>query len=171
MKIVKPNVPYSHEYGDFIYEGSYSSEILGSFPKSALNKDRLFLSYIGVNTWTALQSLGVENAVAIQALFDYDCPYTGITYNAVSPIAILTDDVKKYLNPKLWYFDIALDQEWNKRYKLDNDSAGSVMFHALGPGYTDCCGVNDGDSSVDCSTLTLDNGDLIFCNNRVWHNK
>lgn len=174
MKIVAPDTKYSHDYGDFIYG---TCEILGKFNKDYLNKKLLHLAWFSPNTWYALENIGFLGIDGFVKTVKYQCPYTKIKYFAVAPIAIASDDIAKYFNVfdfKPFFQDMVLDQDYmNKLFPVDNptQSLTDVMMSALGPGYTDFCGFNDGDSSIDLSVLKVDNGDHVICANKVWHNK
>lgn len=63
---------------------------------------------------------------------------------------------------------MATDQEWNKKYDL---KPSNTMFYSMGPGYTYYCNEHDGNASDNLSIMDLDNGDMILCNSKVWHNK
>ncbi len=100
----------------------------------------------------------------------YKCPYTDYDFYGVVPVALISDDLKKYKihgNTDYWFDYEYHEQMWgDKRFELNN-----IQKLLLGSGYTLGTRVNDGSSSVRQTTVNLSNGDCLWVHFFEWHNK
>lgn len=193
MKIILPQKPWEHDYGDFVYgDPQYLSNISTDELNEIdfFNKEVLYMSFVGADGWRALSHViatmtgecieYANNSLSkIIEQFSYTSTYTDSKYIAVVPIAIITDDVKKYIECiSPWLRDSVSDQKWiGQFYPLELkeknivDVLGIIPKCILGTGYTDGFIIEDGCFSYEYSKLELDNGDYVLCVNLVWHNK
>lgn len=182
MKIILPQKPWRHDIGDFVYGNPIFLSNVDL--KETENKDILLLSFINENYWRALSvvigknngTVGSSQVDKIIEKFTYRCRYTDRDYIAVLPIAIITNDINKYLSIDglvvPWLHESLNDQKWIKHfYPLSEFSLSSISKCILGTGYEKDFIVEDGCFSNDYSKMEMDNGDFILCVNLVWHNK
>lgn len=176
IKILKQTESFKGKYysdgsylGDFVYADDY---LLGNFNKDLYKKDFFQLEHVSVNTFSALEEIGVD--VSYFDNFKYKCPFTGNKYFSVIPVIIVSDNISKYKD-FFKHQEMALDVNYNRKEfneKIEPEELiNSIMKFLIGPGYTISFYPSDGSIDLSLSTLQLDNGDVIVCVNNVWFNK
>jgi len=145
------------------------------------------------NPWEALAAAGI-NIDDVQNLKDWSknhCPCSMMDYNAIVPIAILTNDATVYTKagrmPEMFH-GIHEDGDWNRKSWIDKiyedgeivgqEYNKSFDYHLsdveramLGSGYSEMILPSDGSHGFIFATIPLDNGDKIVVIGWEWYNK
>lgn len=181
IKFLKPEVTYQGKlYSDGKYLGDFihgDVSLLGNFDKSLYEKPYIPLTTISYNPITALNKLKIDSSYFDN--FQYECPFTKKNYFGTIPLAIISDDIKKYIenNSKipLWKKEMLLDYNYQRDYFNEKtpieELQDDITIALMGPGYTTCCYPSDGSKSLTLSTIPMDNGDIMVCINYCWFNK
>lgn len=181
IKFLKPEVTYQGKlYSDGEYLGDFihgDVSLLGNFDKSLYEKPYIPLATISFNTLTALNNLNIDTVYFDN--FQYECPFTKRKYFGVLPLAIIGDDIKKYIENNseipLWKKEMLLDYNYQRDYFNEKtpieELQDDITIALMGPGYTTCCYPSDGSKSLTLSTIPMDNGDIMVCINYCWFNK
>ena len=104
-------------------------------------------------------------------------PYTGQRVYGIVPVALLTDDSKKYkesikTSTVVAFPDLALDADWYRQMREDSLlNIHPVAELLMGSGYTVGCNHLDGSPRRKFAKLKLSNGDWLYVAFWEWYNK
>jgi hypothetical protein len=180
IKLVKPKIPYKPECGDLNWGQNDINEWLTSLKnilpvgaQTIPGKKRLTASAIWEHPWESLRNLGVD---AEQLNLRYECGVTGLEFWVVVPVAIWTDDVRRYRHKPYTdsSFDYAFDLDWHEKMMpsyQDLNHIPNINKIMLGTGYTGFCRPSDGSHQIIGLFAPLDNGDFLQVHTWEWYNK
>lgn len=189
IRIVKPEKIYEHEYGDTDIYGKHYKYLapIDWADFDVLNPMPISDGY-GSNVWKLLIHFGIsmKDVKNLKKWSKNRCPCSEMTYNAIVPLVILTDDATKYLDimfpdRKPIFYDMFIDANHNRNMNWCVDEyvnkrkpeyhMNNVRRAMLGSGYNEGILPSDGSNSFDFAAIPLDNGDKIVVITWVWHNK
>lgn len=181
FNILTQPTPIEFAYGDLMC-GDHSYYIRHTSRKELASKSLYRLEYVANNPWEALEVLSLTQVALdlqvvrlIKNISKYDCPYTGLSFTGLMPLAIATNHPEQWFNTKAWWYDMMADQEYNSDW-IEDLKAGKVKLTpitqcVIGPGYTSGTMINDGGTSIDVVVMDVSNGDMIVACTHDWHNK
>jgi hypothetical protein len=147
------------------------------------------------NTISAVGAFGIDHMWFLKA--GHKDPYTRYRVYGIVPVALLTDDPKKYeesvqQSPLVPFPDLVLDAKWHKEMQKDQlldigDIAellmgtgfkegclldvGVIAKCLMGSGYSGGCNHLDGSRQRNFAKLKLSNGDWLYVAFWEWYNK
>lgn len=193
VKAEKPLVPFPGEIGVYGGHHKYMVEMDWSDIDSMNPMPLVGSCSFSYNPWAALVAAGIdiEDIQKLRDLSKNHCPCSTMDYNAIVPIAILTNDASVYTNagrmPEMFH-GLHEDGDWNRRSWTTNlyedgeivgcEHNKSIDYHLsdveramLGSGYTEMILPSDGSHGLIFATIPLDNGDKIVVIGWEWYNK
>ena len=127
------------------------------------------------NTISAVEAFGIDHKWFLKAV--HKDPYTGYQVYGIVPVALLTDDPKKYEEsvlkaPCMPFPHLALDAGFHRdMYKNSLLDIRDVAKLLMGSGYSEGCSHLDGSRGRKFAKLKLSNGDWLYVAFWEWCNK
>lgn len=127
------------------------------------------------NTISVVEAFGIDHKWFLNAV--HKDPYTGYQTYGIVPVALLTDDPKKYEEsvlkaPCIPFPYLALDAGFHrgmqKNFLLDIHDVAKLL---MGSGYSEGCNHLDGSRQQKFAKLKLSNGDWLYVAFWEWFNK
>lgn len=124
----------------------------------------LKLAYLSLNPFLSFESFIDDPAHDIlKKLSTYTCPYTGYKHYAFVPVAILSNDIEKFLEKDVQYNDMVIDRKWNHKDidSYDESYRSKVIDILLGPGLRYKGMSQKGSVYTGIVGINCDNGDTV----------
>lgn len=170
LTIEKKSSPhFQPEIGDFLF----ATEFIDSYVKK--DEDLMMFPLIFMPRYHPFVNMKRLN-INIDLLLKqskYDCPFTENSFIGLLPVAISTNDSKKYrknTNFESSVYDYVFDLEWQKQM-FSITQVSNIEQSFLGHGYTTSTLPTDGSNSLVVVKLKLSNDDFIIAKTWEWHNK
>lgn len=164
---------FKPEYGDILFGAEYFENF-----NSELDTEAVLLSALDVNTWKALEGLGVDVS-ELKKKLTYTCPYLGHQYFWAMPVA-LCGKIKKYYPAAEKVFNsaragLAFDTAYINQIVIEGKPSewpiGKITKLFMGSGYTHATLITDGNKGSKRAKIRLENNDWITVDVWVWYNK